>query len=234
MAVRAALLATLGIVLLGKWRDGSLALYVNPIYIPLMIASGVVLLVVSAAFFSRLARQARGGRDDGHAGHGSRTGVGLIGLAVLLAALAPARPLGSAALASQGTEVAPPAFAVNLTEDTADWSLLEWSVALGGERRDRLAGRPISVVGFVHRPREAAPSEGFRIARFVVRCCAADGVAVSLPVYHPDGGAFAVDSWVRVDGTLRLADVDGRMVPTIDATTLTEVPRPATPYLSPS
>jgi uncharacterized repeat protein (TIGR03943 family) len=239
-AARGVLLAGLGALLLAKWRDGALDLYVHPAFVPILALTGAALLGLAAVQLWMLARQP--GHVHGDDGHGHEPGamrtlpwgLALLGLAVVIGALVPARPLGSAAAESQATELPPPAL-MALSDETEGWTLLEWAQALsGGVQRERLIGRRVSLVGFVHRPREGAAAGQFLVTRFVIRCCAADGLAVSLPVRHPDADTLTADTWVQVEGALRLADDGGRVTAFVEADRLTVVPAPATPYLTPT
>lgn len=160
--------------------------------------------------------------------------LGLVALAVVAGALLPARPLGSTAAASQ-PEMAPPQALQPLTDETEVWTLLEWAQAVGGGvQRERLVGQPVSVVGFVYRPREGPAAGETRVARFVVRCCAADGFAVSLPIRSSAAAGLQPDTWVHVEGVLRIDDSGPRPAAYVDADRLTVVPQPAVPYLIPT
>jgi uncharacterized repeat protein (TIGR03943 family) len=232
-SARVVLLAALGALLLAKWRAGALDLYVHPGFVPVLALAGGLLLALAAAQLRALARTAAplaAGADE----RALSWGMALLVLAVVVGALVPARPLGSAAAASQTAELPPPAL-LPLSDETESWTLLEWAQALGGGvRRERLIGRPVSVVGFVYRPRQGAVPGEIQVTRFVVRCCAADGLAVSLPVRHPDADSLAADTWVKVEGALRVADERDRTAVFVEADRLTVVPAPATPYLTPS
>jgi uncharacterized repeat protein (TIGR03943 family) len=227
------LLAALGALLLAKWRDGALDLYVHPAYVPTLVLAGCTLLVLAGVQLWRLVR-CPADRPSGVGGRGLSFGVALLALAVVVGALVPARPLGSAAASNQSAELPPPAM-LALTDETESWTLLEWVQALnGGVQRERLIGRRVSVVGFVHRPKDGATAGQVLVTRFVVRCCAADGLAVSLPFRNPDTDTLAADTWVRVDGVLHFADDGARTSPFVEADRVTVVPVPTTPYLVPS
>jgi uncharacterized repeat protein (TIGR03943 family) len=227
-------LTALGLLLLSKWRDGVLPLYVHPTYAPYLALTGAALLVLAAVQLWRLAQRALDGPHDAATASGFSWTLGVVALAVVAGTLLPARPLGSTAAASQ-SEIAPPQAIQPLTDETAGWTLLEWAQAVsGGVQRERLVGRPVSVVGFVYRPREGPAAGETRVARFVVRCCAADGFAVSLPIRSTVAGGLQPDTWVHVEGVLRIDDSGPRPAPYVDADRLTVVPQPAVPYLIPT
>src|SRR5262249_60397754 len=88
---------------------------------------------------------------------------------------------------------------------------------------------PVAGVGFVSRPREWPAAGETGVARFVVRCCAADGFAVSLPVRSTVADALQPDTWVHVEGVLRIDDSGSRPTAYVEADRLTIVPQPAVP-----
>ena len=226
-------LIALAAVMLRRWQDGALALYVHPGFVPYLALAALGLLGLATAQLWTALRLRQSFKSRPSVGWG----VALVAAAVLVAALVPARPLGSAVAAVQASQAGglPPAPALTLTDETATWTLLEWAQALsGGVRRERLIGRRVSVVGFVHRPREGVKPSEMMVTRFVVRCCAADGMAVSLPVRHADADSLPADTWVQVDGVLRLDDAPGDAAVYVDADRLIVVPAPASPYLSPA
>ncbi len=227
-------LFALGSLLLARWRDGALPLYVHPSYVPYLALTGAVLLGLAAVQVWGLARRALREPPQPARVGGFTWTLGLVTLGVVAGALLPARPLGSLAAASQAT-VAPPQALQPLTDDTAGWTLLEWVQAVGGGvQRERLVGRPVSVVGFVYRPREGPAAGETRVARFVVRCCAADGFAVSLPVRSTLADALQPDTWVHVEGVLRIDERGPRVTAYVEADRLTIVPQPSVPYLIPT
>jgi uncharacterized repeat protein (TIGR03943 family) len=230
----AVVLVALGSLLLAKWRDGSLPLYVHPSYTPFLALTGVALLALASVQVWGLARHAWCGSPDGPGASGLTWTIGLVALAVMAGALLPARPLGATAAATQA-DVGLPQPLQPLTDETEGWTLLEWAQAVGGGmQRERLIGRPVSVIGFVFRPREGPAAGETRVARFVVRCCAADGFAVSLPVRSSVTDGLQPDTWVKVDGVMRLDESGARPTPYVEASRLTVVPAPAIPYLVPT
>jgi uncharacterized repeat protein (TIGR03943 family) len=227
-------LVALGSLLLAKWRDGALPLYVHPSYATFLALTGAAMLGLAAVQFWGLAQRTLRGLQDAAGATGFTWTLGLGMLAVVAGALLPARPLGSTAAASQ-TAVAPPRPLQPLADETEGWTLLEWAQAVGGGvQRERLVGRPVSVVGFVYRPREGPAAGETRVTRFVVRCCAADGFAVGLPIRSAVADALQPDTWVHVEGVLRLDESGSRPTAYVDADRLTIVPAPAVPYLIPT
>ena len=98
-------------------------------------------------------------------------------------------------------------------------------LVLANSRPAALAGRPVTLIGFVHKQQPG----GFTLARLVITCCAADAstglvtVLTSAPV-PPAGG------WVQVTGTFAGLGSDAEQTPKLAATTLTAIPAPKNPY----
>lgn len=230
-------LFALGSLLLSKWRDGALPLYIHPSYVPFLALTGLVLLGLAAAQLWGLVRRAlreRHALTSAGGVSGLTWTLALVVLAILAGALLPARPLGATAATSQSAASAPQALKP-MTDETESWTLLEWAQAVGGGmQRERLVGRPVSVVGFIYRPREGPAAGETRVARFVVQCCAADGIAVSLPVRSPSADTLQPDTWVQVDGVLRFDEHGSRPTAYVEADRLTIVPAPAVPYIVPT
>ncbi|WP_030319644.1 TIGR03943 family putative permease subunit [Streptomyces sp. NRRL B-3229] len=93
-----------------------------------------------------------------------------------------------------------------------------------------LAGRPITITGFVALDHSGAPY----LVRMALNCCAADAQPVKIgltgqvpPVLKPDG-------WLQVTGTYtakRTKDaVNGRPIPYLQVTAAKPVPTPSDPY----
>jgi uncharacterized repeat protein (TIGR03943 family) len=218
-------LAATGLMLLVKVVDSSIAYYINPVFSPLAVGAGLMLVLLAAARAPAAIRGAPGHLPVG-------LGLGLLGLPLAFGVLVPARPLGSGALDTTSANLRTGLVgraAPSLHADTAAWTLLDWAVArLRDPSLSNYVGRPVSVVGFVHRTANLASDE-FDVARFVVVCCSADGTAVTLRVRHANAEALASDSWVRVTGTLSPAGSTAVVV----ADTVTAVSQPRSPYLYP-
>lgn len=69
--------------------------------------------------------------------------------------------------------------------------------------------------------------------RFVMTCCAADAMPVSVILVHPEVNGLAGDAWVRVSGTAILTDVRGVKRAVVKADALEVIPEPKRPFLSP-
>jgi len=238
--LRMVLLLAFGAMLVVKVLSGGVLLYVNGLYVGLILVTGLGMVamgyVAGVEWVAR--RDVRPTRhlqfNDGDHRHATRraeaVGFAFLAVPLIVGLLVPARPLGAAALEGRGDESASSTRLRSigaLGTDSSRWTLLDWATALNQMPDPRtLAGRPVSLVGFVSRSGE----DEFTLSRFVVVCCTADGNAVSLPVRG--GGSFGRDTWVRVSGSLALG-TGGKPEPYIAAVTVEVVPQPGQPYLYP-
>lgn len=167
------------------------------------------------------------------------SGLVLISLPIVLGLLVPPRPLGVAALQNREISgggldsVLPAAAGSTLVRESSERTILDWVLAFHqGERPSETD--TADVVGFVYLD-EASDEAAFTLTRFVVGCCAADAMAVGLPVSLaaglPSEEALEEGQWVRVVG--RFAASAGNSIPVLLAEQLDAVPEPNQPYLYP-
>jgi uncharacterized repeat protein (TIGR03943 family) len=162
----------------------------------------------------------------------SAVGVGLIVMPVITVLALPPAALGSYAASRRSSFVS--GGVVTSAEDIAsgDLSLLD----VAGAQRTRTglaalvnrAGEDVDFTGFVTRD-ASAPADEFVLTRFLVSCCVADALSVSVRVVGAPPGRFKTDQWVRVSGRIYPL---GRDV-IVDSTDIVGVKRPEHPYLSP-
>lgn len=196
-------LCTLGVVMVVGALAGRATLFIRPWFVP------VVLLAGGLAFVAGLRRP----------GHGSRISAALLLSPVLLAIALPpsaaASPLGgrvSMQLPARLGDASNPLAGGRAGPVTLLDILL--SESAGGAAS--LVGRRVTVEGV---------SDGTRLTRLVMVCCAADARAVALPVLErklPRSG-----TWVRVTGTLTIV---GEHV-AVAAATVTQIALPQQPVL---
>ncbi len=85
---------------------------------------------------------------------------------------------------------------------------------------------------------DSSVPDGFKLTRFMVSCCAADGIPLQVSV-HTDGPPLEEGTWVIADVVWRppeipYKDVDGELIVEADAVQVTVVPdAPNDPYESP-
>lgn len=90
------------------------------------------------------------------------------------------------------------------------------------------AGSSVSFEGFVDL-RDGMPADEFMLSRFMVSCCAADAIGISVRVVGAPPAKFKPDQWVRVEGTIY--PVGSQVV--VDASNIVPIPQPENPYLNP-
>lgn len=214
-----------------RLADKTILFYINARFVWLIwLAVGVLLLIALSYAIQR--------RNAKHtpAGHTlSWLTASLVLLPVLLGWLIPARPLGTAALlnrelsptAPQSFTPAPPSAAS--VEEGAE-TLLDWMVRLGAHPDpEKFVGERADVIGFVYR-RPNLPPDEWLLSRFLIWCCVADAVPISLQVRAP-GVAVENDMWVQVQGTFIAETQNGVLVPVLLATRVIPITPPAQPYL---
>ncbi len=221
------LLVGLAALLWVKWARGQLDFYIHPRYATLVLVSAIILLLMAGVRLRHV-----------FAAHPTRNPGWtylLVALPLVFGTLVPVQPLGANTLIARGLEPSNAVHVSNwqpsLASDSSEWDLLQWAVALsfyGPELDDR----PVDVIGFVFQDARAG-ADHFYVARYVITCCAADGVSVGMPVAWPGGETLPLDDWVRVRGTLTTTVVAGVEQATIVATAVEPVAAPPSPYLYP-
>ncbi len=106
--------------------------------------------------------------------------------------------------------------------------------ALWDENRS-LEGVPVRLEGLV--VNDDAVDDGFKLTRFMVSCCAADGIPLQVTL-HDTGAPLADDEWVVVDVVWRppevpYQDAEGDWAVEADVVSLTVSDAPKDPYESP-
>ena len=193
---RSVLLAVLGGTAVWLWSSGEALNYVRPGLVPLLGASGVVLLGLALLPPMGLL----GGHAADHPDH-HRARVGwLLLVPVLVVMLIQPAALGSYAVSSRsvvpggGGEFPPLGAPVR---GAVPMSMAEFVTRAVRDPGQSLAGVRVRLVGFV------APGDGgggYRLTRFVIFCCAADAEALQA-VVRGDPIPRARDQWLEVDGT---------------------------------
>lgn len=247
---QSALIGATGMMLLVKVASGTLPFYVHVRYTPLILATGVVLILLALLhgwFTLRGGAEPHDHDHEPHDHHGPRSwrspAMLALLLPILLGLLVPSRALSGAAIDSRGfgtggsgmrtvQSVARDGVALGIP-DPSSWTMLDWVNALLYEPDNpRLQGQPIELTGFVWRRAEQG-GDHFVVSRFVVSCCTADSLAIGLPVLWAGTGDLKNDQWVRVSGTVGLAEIEGKEEAVILATDVSLIDQPAEPYVYP-
>lgn len=98
----------------------------------------------------------------------------------------------------------------------------------GAEALAKRAGSDVDFVGFVTRYPDTRADE-LLLTRYVITCCVADATITQVRVVNVPPGQFEPNQWIEVKGQIYPL---GREV-IVNASSVTGVPRPAKPYLTP-
>lgn len=184
---------------------------------------------------------------DDH-GHGRRRGLGLvgwlIGLPLVVAVSLDPGALGAYSIRQSAGGL--PAIDFDLEQHLRTRSfggqapellVHEFLLAADADEADQslLASTPVRLTGFVVTDED---SGGFRLARFIIGCCAGDAIGLLVDVRGLDGEPLADETWIQVTGTYdpaatesaRAEDGGGGAVPVLQASSVREVEAPAEPY----
>jgi uncharacterized repeat protein (TIGR03943 family) len=213
---QAALLLTVAAMALHLGRGDAALAYVKPGLRPLLLASGVLLLVLGAAAVSRRGRDpgaARSGERPGRQPHGPRV-AWLLALPPLALVLIAPPALGAFAASRQSLQPPrvtrteqPPAGASQAlfpplalpVDGAVPMSIGEYLLRDLEEPRS-LAGARIRLLGFATPDRGGG--DGYLLTRFAISCCAADATALRVAI-RGDRVPRAPDTWLEVEGWWR-------------------------------
>jgi uncharacterized repeat protein (TIGR03943 family) len=98
----------------------------------------------------------------------------------------------------------------------------------GADALSKRAGSEVDFVGFVTRYPDT-PADELLLTRYVITCCVADATTTQVRVVNVAPGKFEPNQWIEVKGQIYPI---GREV-IVNASSVTGVPRPAKPYLTP-
>lgn len=200
---------------------------------PLMLSVVCIALVGLASWSRRAARSEP--TDDDHEHHGGRL-VGLLMLApvVVLVLVAPA-PLGSFAVddASANQVAEPVSYEMpglpEPTEGAVTMSIGELLTRAYWGQPEDTSGVPLRLTGFVMT--DGPTTERFRLTRFAVACCAADGTARQVVVTGVED-LPETEQWVEViaewNGDLREGEYS--RLPVLQLLSMTPIEPPEQPY----
>ncbi len=234
-----------GVLLLKFWLTGKMKILLHPDYVWLAYSAGFFLVGVAIAKLVQFVLQATRSKNRDKKpiapphfslfppGWGSALllAVGLFGLQFT------PQPFSSQVALDRGvtdtltmTRSQPQAFrAASLPEKR---SLVEWIRTLNiYPEPDAYTGQKVNLSGFVIHPPEMS-KDHLAIARFIITCCAADAYPVGLPVKVPGGdrSPYPPDKWFQVEGNMATETLNGKRQLVIQATSLKEIPEPASPY----
>ena len=244
-----------GILLLKYWLTGQLKLLIHPNYFPLVMLTGIILLIIASlkAWQLKLELTNPGStsrqRDSG--GHITLFPPGwsstlLVATAILGLAIAPKVLTSQTALKRGVTESLPltrsQPQAFRTSTKPEERSLIDWIRTLNAyPEPDAYQGQKAKVTGFVvHLPQ--LPDNYILICRFVITCCAVDAYPIGIPVkLNESRTIYPPDTWLEIEGEMlpeTLAVDATNMTETssdkrqliLAASSLKKIPTPADPY----
>ncbi|MEU8588748.1 TIGR03943 family protein [Streptomyces sp. NPDC048664] len=238
---QAAVLFLLGGAMLHAGTTGLYLRYVKAGLQPMLLASGAVLIVASAAtvwYGRRATRRTEqhdapdADHDDGH-GHGHRepriSWLLVLPLFALILVAPPA--LGSYTAVRSGTAIQPPlAYPPLPSADPAPLSLVDYAGRAAYGHGRTLGARRFRITGFVTIDGAGRPY----LVRMALNCCAADAQPVKVGLTGKLPPVLQPDAWLQVTGTYseeRTKDpVNGGIIPFMDVAEARPVAVPKDPY----
>jgi uncharacterized repeat protein (TIGR03943 family) len=241
-AFQAFVLLAIAAFLEAKLLTGKLDLYINVRFAPLTVFA-IIALVLMAYALMRYPKEESAEDDHDEHEHSHSHSVSISALVfllipVLVGVLIPARPLDAAAATTRGVNVSAPivssASQVQSFEAVADQrNILDWiRMFNNGTDVTAYTGETANVIGFVFKDQRLADHQ-FLVSRFVITCCAADGLAIGMVVNWDQSSTIPENTWVRVKGEVKPYALDGQPVPLIEADAVEVVQEPEQPYLFP-
>ncbi|MCC7451876.1 MAG: TIGR03943 family protein [Anaerolineae bacterium] len=177
--------------------------------------------------------------DHAHGSAPSWVRLGIVGVPLILGVLVPAKPLGAAAVGSNGVSTTFSSLpgtgsSTQFTVAPTERNVLDWVRDFNGSGNvDEFNGQQADLVGFVYRDIRFKDANQFMVARFTVSCCVADASAIGVIVQSPQSASLSQDSWVRVKGTFQSQDFGGQRTPILVAESVQPTDQPEHPYLYP-
>jgi len=224
------LTALVGLLTLRLTITGSFQRYVQPGMRPWLLVAGVALLALGLVTLVRALRsdspEPADQHDDDH-GHHHGVGVGWLLLVPMTMLLLVAPPsLGSFGVdrstpvrVTSGRSTLPP---LDTSAGPVPMTLMEYVERWFDNDGRSLRGATVELTGFVAGD---DGSEGFRLARYQIACCAADAAAAVVHVVGA-GSTPPRDRWITVTGTFAEGDDE----PVLAATAIEEITAPEDPY----
>lgn len=100
------------------------------------------------------------------------------------------------------------------------------------DNKQKYQGKKIQVIGFVLKGKELSKNE-FYPARLMMACCTADLQPVGLLCRYKNAPELKQDSWVKVEGTIKIIDYKGEQTAIIIADNVSNAQKPEYDYVYP-
>lgn len=239
---QAAVLFLVGAALLHAGLTNLYLRYVKAGLQPLLLASGVVLILAALATIWYEWRARKGGEADGEAhGEGHSHGDGhvhreprvswLLVLPLLALILVAPPALGSYSAMRTGTALQQP-YGYNSLPKSGPLNLtvVDYASRAVYAHGRHISGREIKITGFVALDRTGNPY----LVRMALNCCAADAQPVKIALTGHIPPVLQPDKWLEVTGTYTPKEtrdpVNNGPVPYLKVTAAKPVPTPKDPY----
>lgn len=236
-----------GILLLKYALTGQYLLLIHPNYFYLMLATSILLLIISIIKIRQIFGNSIATIDNESHLTIFPPGIGssLLLLAAIAGLLIPPTVLASSTALQRGiTETLPPtraqpqAFATQTRPE--ERSLIEWVRTLNAyPEPDAYAGQTAKITGFVIDLPELG-DHYLLLSRFILTCCAVDAYPVFIPIELPSNTEkYPADIWLEITGTMttqtltipdrsQTAQEKRRLV--LKADKIEQIPTPSNPY----
>ncbi len=97
---------------------------------------------------------------------------------------------------------------------------------------EHFIGKKVEISGFVYRE-DTMKANQFVVARLAMQCCSADASPFGLFIESTNAQSHAVDSWVKLTGTLGTTTYNGSEIMKVSATNIEKISASKTPYVYP-
>jgi uncharacterized repeat protein (TIGR03943 family) len=198
--------------------------FVRPSMRPYVLVAGIVTVLLALLPPGGLLTRLRTSHGHGHA-HPDGGIAWLLVVPLLVVIVVPPAPLGANAIRARlvssraGSRAFPPVG--RPVRGAVPMTMAEFQTRALRDPARSMEGVTVRLVGFVAGPADAG---GYRVARFVIFCCAADAEAVEIVVAN-DSTARPTNAWLEIEGTW----VPGPL-PTVRASSVHPIKRPGKPY----
>lgn len=218
---------------------GKISFYVHPDFVPLTLATGLVLLLILMLLIISLGDSNSGGKLSAGLWE-NKIRLVLVSLPIVLFVALQPRALSSQAFSTRSlgqtmdlglsrNAVAPVKFVLN----SENRELIDWIRLFAQNAEPEVyQGMKAKITGFVLNDQNL-PENHFTLARFVISCCAADARPVGLTVkYDPSMFKATNDQWVEIKGEFIIEEINGERKPILYLKEFKVIAVPDNPYIS--
>lgn len=118
--------------------------------------------------------------------------------------------------------------------DSTKFSIGDWIASFNINPNPQFyKDKKVKVSGFIFKPDILEDIDFFMIARFIIRCCAADATPTGLYVHLPKWyNEFRINQWVEIEGFFEIKNINNIFQPIIKVTKITPIDQPSNPYIT--